>query len=430
MIKRYTPKKIGRIWQEDEKFKRFLKIEALLCESLEKQKKIPKGTSKKFAKVKISIDKIKDIEKETRHDIVAFLKHISPQIGPAAQYLHRGLTSSDLLDTTLAWQIKDTYKIILSDLDKLITVVKAKAIKYKDTICMARSHGMHAEIYSFGLKFLYLYNDLLEERKKLSDSFDYVVSGKISGAVGTFAYFSPKTEEYICKKIGINWAKVSTQIVSRERFAYFLFLLSLLGSTLERFATEIRHLHRTEVDEAKEPFYSGQKGSSAMPHKQNPILSERICGLARLLRSNAFAASENINLWHERDISHSSVERVIIPDSTIIIDYMLQKFKEIVSKIKVNPKNMIRNIELNRGIIYSQKILTELMKKGLPRMDAYDLIQNISLEVINNNSNFKEEIFKNKRIKNILDEKILNKIFDPYSYLSNIDKIYKRFNLS
>jgi adenylosuccinate lyase len=430
MIKRYTPKKIGRIWQEDEKFKRFLKIEALLCESLEKQKKIPKGTSKKFAKVKISVDKIKDIEKETRHDIVAFLKHISVQIGPAAQYLHRGLTSSDLLDTTLAWQIKDTYKIILSDLDKLIGVVKTKAIKYKDTICMARSHGMHAEIYSFGLKFLYLYNDLLEERKKLSDSFDYVVSGKISGAVGTFAYFSPKTEEYICKKIGINWAKVSTQIVSRERFAYFLFLLSLLGSTLERFATEIRHLHRTEVDEAKEPFYSGQKGSSAMPHKQNPIMSERICGLARLLRSNAFAASENINLWHERDISHSSVERVIIPDSTIIIDYMLQKFKEVVSKIKVNPKNMIRNIELNRGIIYSQKVLTELMKKGLSRMDAYDLIQKISLEVINNNSNFKEEIFKNKRIRNILDEKILNKIFDPYSYLSNIDKIYKRFNLS
>jgi adenylosuccinate lyase len=289
---------------------------------------------------------------------------------------------------------------------------------------------MHAEIYSFGLKFLYLYNDLLEERKKLSDSFDYVVSGKISGAVGTFAYFSPKTEEYICKKIGINWAKVSTQIVSRERFAYFLFLLSLLGSTLERFATEIRHLHRTEVDEAKEPFYSGQKGSSAMPHKQNPIVSERICGLARLLRSNAFAASENINLWHERDISHSSVERVIIPDSTIIIDYMLQKFKEVVSKIKVNPKSMIRNIELNRGIIYSQKVLTELMKKGLSRMDAYDLIQKISLEVINNNSNFKEEIFKNKRIRNILDEKILNKIFDPYSYLSNIDKIYKRFNLS
>ncbi|MFO8053413.1 MAG: adenylosuccinate lyase [Candidatus Omnitrophota bacterium] len=430
MIKRYTPEKIGKIWQEDEKFKRFLKIEALFCEALEKQKKIPKGTSKKFSKVKISTSKIKEIEAKTRHDIVAFLKHISDQIGPAAQYLHRGLTSSDLLDTTLAWQIKDACKIILSDLDKLITVTKRKAIKYKDTICMARTHGMHAEIYSFGLKFLYLYNDLLEERKKISDGLDYMVCGKISGAVGTFAYFNPTIEDYICKKIGINRTKVSTQIVSRERFAYFLFLLSLVGSTLERFATEIRHLHRTEVNEAKEPFYQGQKGSSAMPHKQNPIVCERISGLARLLRSNAIAASENINLWHERDISHSSVERVIIPDSTITIDYMLKKFKEVISRINVNSKGMLKNIELNRGIVYSQKVLTELMKKGLSRMEAYDLVQKISLEVINNNSSFKKEVFKNKKIKDILGEKVLNDIFDPYSYLSNVDKIYKRFNLS
>ncbi len=430
MIERYTPKKIGMIWKEEEKFKRFLKIEALLCESLEKQNKIPKGISKKFNKVKININEIKDIEKKTRHDIVAFLKQISGQIGPAAQYLHHGLTSSDLLDTTLAWQIKDACKIILSDLDKLIAAAKKKAIKYKDTICMARTHGMHAEIYSFGLKFLYLYNDLIEERKKLTDGLDYIACGKISGAVGTFAYFSPKTEDYICKKIGINRVKISTQIVSRERFAYFLFLLSLIGATLERFATEIRHLHRTEVNEAKEPFYKGQKGSSAMPHKQNPIICERICGLVRLLRSNAFAASENINLWHERDISHSSVERVIIPDSTIILDYLLQKTKEVVSKINVNSKRMIQNIELNRGIVYSQKILTELMKKGLSRMAAYDLVQKISLGVINNNTNFRQEVFKSKEITKIIDKKSLQRIFDPYNYLSNINKIYKRFNLS
>ncbi len=430
MIQRYTPKKIGKVWLEDEKFRRFLKIEALFCEALEKQKKIPKGTSKEFTKVKISTAKIKKIEKKTRHDIVAFLKHISGQIGPAAQYLHRGLTSSDLLDTTLAWQIKDAAKIILADLDKVINTAKSQAIKHKNTICMARTHGMHAEIYSFGLKFLYLYNDLSEERDKLSQSLNYVTCGKISGAVGTFAYFNPQIEDYICKKIGINRAKVSTQIVSRERIAYFLFLLSLIGSTLERFATEIRHLHRTEVDEAKEPFYQGQKGSSAMPHKQNPIVCERICGLARLLRSNAFAASENINLWHERDISHSSVERVIIPDSTITIDYMLERFNEVIAKLNLNPKNMARNIELNRGIVYSQKILTELMKKGLSRMNAYDLVQKISLRVINNNSNFKEEIYKNKKIRNIIDKKSLDKIFDPYNYLSNIDKIYKRFKLN
>lgn len=428
MIERYTPKKIGKIWQESEKFSRFLRIEALLCQALEKQGKIPQGTSQKLSKVKISVEQIREIEDKTRHDIVAFLQHMSGQIGKAAQFLHLGLTSSDLLDTTLAWQIKDATKIILADLDALIAATKKKALQYKDTICIARTHGMHAEPYSFGLKFLYLYNDLVEERSKLHESLSYVACGKISGAVGTFAYFGPKTEDYICKKIGITRAKISTQIVSRERFAYYLFLLSLIGSTLERFATEIRHLHRTEVDEAKEPFYKGQKGSSAMPHKQNPIICERICGLARLLRSNAFAASENINLWHERDISHSSVERVIIPDSTIILDYMLKKFKEVVAKISVNPEKMAKNIELNRGIVYSQKILTELMKKGSSRMEAYDLVQEISLRVINNNSSFAEEACKNGTIKKTLG-KSLDKIFNSYSYLANVDKIYKRFNL-
>ncbi len=429
MIERYTPEKIGKIWQEEEKFSRFLKIESLLCEALEKQKKIPRGTSRKISQAKISLKKIKEIEKKTRHDIVAFLKVVSSQIGPAGKFLHLGMTSSDLLDTTLAWQIKDATKIILSDLDRLIEVVKKKALKYKDTICIARTHGMHAEIYSFGLKFLYLYNDLIFEREKLSASLDYAACGKVSGAVGTFAYFSPDIEEYICKKIGINRAAISTQIVSRERFAYYLFILSLIGATLERFATEIRHLHRNEVGEAKEPFYKGQKGSSAMPHKQNPITCEKICGLARLLRSNAFAASENINLWHERDISHSSVERVIIPDSTIIIDYMLKEFRGVVSKLDVNSTRMARNIEINRGIVYSQKVLTELMKKGLSRMEAYDLVQAISLEVINNNSNFKEEAFKNEKIRKLLSKNVLENIFNPYNYLSNVDQIYKRFAL-
>lgn len=430
MIERYTPKKIGAIWQEEEKFSRFLKIEQLFCQALEKQKKIPPGVAAKIAKVKISVEAIKEIEKKTRHDIVAFLKHISGQIGPQAQFLHRGLTSSDLLDTVLAWQIKDATKIILTDLDRLIETTKKKALKYKNTLCIARTHGMHAEIYSFGLKFLYFYNDLIEERKKLVNCLDYVACGKLSGAAGNFAYFDLKTEDYVCKKIGINRAKVSTQIVSRERFAYYLFLLSLIGSTLERFATEIRHLHRTEVSEAKEPFYKGQKGSSAMPHKQNPIICERICGLARLLRANAFAASENINLWHERDISHSSVERVIIPDSTIAINYMILEFSQVISKIKVDSEKMLENIELNRGIIYSQKILTELMEKGLSRMDAYDLVQDVALKVINNDSDFRQEASKNQKINQILGKKALNKIFDPYSYLLNVDKIYKRFNLT
>jgi len=429
MIERYTPKEIGKIWNDEEKFRRFLEIEALLASALEDYKKIPRGCAAKIRKAKISVEGIKKIEEKTHHDIIAFIKSISPQIGEAAKYLHAGMTSSDLLDTTLAWQIKDATTVILKDLNSLIKAVSEKALKYKDFLCVARTHGVHAEAYSFGLKFLYLYDDLKREYSLLKESLDYVACGKISGAVGTFAHFDPKVEEYICKKIGINYAKISTQIVSRERFAYYLSVLSLIGSSLERFATEIRHLHRTEVDEAKEPFYEGQKGSSAMPHKQNPIICERLCGLARLLRGNMLVAYENINLWHERDISHSSVERVIIPDSTIIVDYMLKKCEEVVKGLRVNRQNMLNNIELNRGLIYSQKILLKLMEKGLARMTAYDIVQRISLDVINNNSNFKQEVAKDKEINKYLTKKEIEEIFNPYTYLSNIDKIYKRAGL-
>lgn len=429
MIERYSPAEISKVWSDEEKFKRFLRIEALLCEALEKDKKIPKGVSKAFDKVKISVKKINEIEEKTHHDIIAFLKHISGQLGNAAQYLHKGLTSSDLLDTTLAWQMKDAAKIILKDLDLVIEETKKKALKYKDTLCMARTHGVHAEIYSFGLKFLYLYNDLKEERRLLSESLNYAACGKISGAVGTFVYFDPKIEEYICKKIGIANAKISTQVVSRERIAYYSFILSLVGATIERFATEVRHLHRTEVDEVKEPFYKGQKGSSAMPHKQNPIICERLCGLARLLRSNMVAASENINLWHERDISHSSVERVILPDSTIALDYMLRKLREVVKNLNVKPKSMLKNIELNRGIVYSQKILIKLMDKGLSRMKAYDIVQAVALKVINEGSTFQKEALKDTKLKKLINKKSLEEIFNPYAYLANINKIYKRFKL-
>lgn len=429
MIERYTPEKIGAIWNEDNKYQRFLTIETLLCEALEKFKKIPKGVAAKLSHVTLSLPKIKKIEEKSQHDIVAFIQYISPQVGAEAKYLHRGITSSDLLDTTLAWQIKDATVLILEDLDLLIKEVRKKALKYKDTLCVARTHGVHAEVYSFGLKFLYLYNDLCQERKLLSECLAYVASGKISGAVGTFAHLSPKIEEYICKKIGISKALVSTQIVSRERYAYYLSLLSLLGSTLERFATEIRHLHRTEVDEAKEPFYKGQKGSSAMPHKQNPVICERICGLARIVRGNMLVCFENVNLWHERDISHSSAERVVIPDSTIAIDYMLKKITEVIKNLSVNPKNMLRNMELNRGLIYSQKILIALMDKGLARMSAYDIVQNISLGVINKGSNFRSEVLRDERIKKHLTQKEIEDIFNPLTYLSNIDAIYQRTGL-
>ncbi len=426
MIERYTPKEIGSIWSDDEKFKRFLAIEALLCEAREARKEIPRGNAAKIRKAKISLVEIQKIEEKTHHDIIAFIKSVSPQIGTRAKFLHFGMTSSDLLDTTLAWQIKDATTVILKDFDSLIKAVKEKALKYKDTLCVARTHGVHAELYSFGLKFVYLYNDLKYERNLLEKSLEYAACGKISGAVGTFAHFSPEIEKYICKKIGINYAKISTQIVSRERFAYYLSILSLIGSSLERFATEIRHLQRTEVDEAKEPFYEGQKGSSAMPHKQNPIICERIAGLSRLLRGNMLASFENINLWHERDISHSSVERVIIPDSTIIVDYMIKKTEEVVKGLKVKPENMLRNMELNRGIIYSQKILLKLMGKGIARMAAYDMVQAVALKVINSNSSFKKEILADKEINKYLTQTEIEKIFDPYTYLANVDKIYKR----
>jgi adenylosuccinate lyase len=429
MIERYTPQEIGRIWNEEEKFRRFLAIEAFLCEALEKTKKIPPGTARKIRKAKISLNSIKKIEEKTHHDVIAFIKSISAQIGQAGRYLHFGLTSSDLLDTTLAWQLKDVTEIILKDLTLLLKEIKAKAIKYKDTLCVARTHGVHAEIYCFGLKFLYLYDDLHQEYKLLEESLKYVTCGKLSGAVGTFAYFEPEVEEYVCKKIGINYALVSTQIVSRERFAYYLAVLATIAATLERFATEVRHLQRSEVEEAKEPFYRGQKGSSAMPHKQNPIICERICGLARLIRGNMLVAFENINLWHERDISHSSVERVILPDSTIVLDYILKKTIEVIKGLRVDPKNMLRNIELNRGLIYSQRILLKLMQKGLARMDAYDIVQTISLRVINENSNFKEEVLKDEKIAKYFTKKELEELFNPYTYLHNIDKIYRRTRL-
>lgn len=429
MIERYTPLEIGKIWSEQEKFRRFLKIEELLCEALEKKKKIPQGVSKAFKNVKISLPEIKEIEEKTCHDIIAFLKSISPQLGSFAQYLHIGLTSSDLLDTTLAWQIKDATAIILKDLDLLIKEVKKKAVRYKDTLCIARTHGVHAEMYCLGLKFLYFYNDLYEERKLLAQSLEYAACGKISGAVGTFAHLDPAVEVYICKKLGINYARISTQVVSRERIAYYLSILSLVAATVERFSTEIRHLHRTEVDEVKEPFYSGQKGSSAMPHKQNPVICERMAGLARLLRGNMLVAFENINLWHERDISHSSAERVILPDSTIAVDYMLKKFTEVIKNLKVNPDNMSRNMELNRGIVYSQKLLLKLMEKGIDRMKAYDMAQEVSLRVINNNSNFQKEVLQDISIGNYLSKKEIEDIFNPYTYLKNVDKIYRRMEL-
>ncbi|MBD3246423.1 MAG: adenylosuccinate lyase [Candidatus Omnitrophica bacterium] len=430
MIERYTPPEIGALWSDEEKFQRFLRIEKYFLEAQEAQGQVPRGVSREFDRVTLSVSQIRKLEEKTHHDIVAFLQHISPQLEKAAPFLHRGMTSSDLLDTTLAWQLRDAARIILQELDRVIEAAAAQARRYKDTLCIARTHGVHADMYCFGLKFAYVYSDLKRERRLLEESLEYVAQGKISGAVGTFAYFGPEIEEYICGKIGIGFAPVSTQIVSRERFAYFLSILALIGATLERFATEIRHLQRNEVAEAKEPFYRGQKGSSAMPHKQNPISCERLCGLSRLLRGNMLTAYENINLWHERDISHSSAERVILPDATITVVYMLKLASRIMNDLHVDSKKMMKNIELNRGLIFSQKLLLLLMGKGVGRMEAYDIVQEISLRVINESSTFQAEVKKDARVAELVSESERDEIFDSFSYLTNVDNIYARVGLT
>lgn len=430
MIDRYAPEDVKEIWSEESKFNRFLEIELLACEALARQKVIPKTAAKNIRKnAKISVEKIQKIEKKTHHDIVAFVLNMSKSLGKDAQYIHFGLTSSDLLDTTLAWQIRDVNRIILKELTSLINQVKKKAKKYKDTVCVGRTHGVHSEVYSFGLKFALLYDELSRIYGLLKESEKKVCCGKISGAVGTFAHISPEVEEYVCRKIGINNADISTQIVGRDRLAYYLNLVSLLASIIERFATEIRHLQKTEVKEAEEPFYKGQKGSSAMPHKRNPIICERMCGLARLLRNNAFSSVENVALWHERDISHSSCERVIVPDSTMIIVYMLRKFIGVIRDLSVYPDNMLRNLEKTQGLIFSQNVLLKLMQKGMVRKDAYDLVQKLSFNTLKNNSHLKTELLKSKKIKEYLSSGEIEKAFTPQYYLKNTDKIYKRLGL-
>jgi len=430
MISRYSPKDISEIWTDESKFRKFLEIEILVCEALSKLGEVPKKSALNIRrKAEISLSKIKKIEEKTHHDIVAFILNLSESLGRDARYIHFGLTSSDLLDTALAWQIRDAGRIILKDTDVLIKEVKKKALKYKDTICAGRTHGVHAEVYSFGLKLALFYDELVRVKRLLKQAEKIVCCGKVSGAVGTFAYFSPKVEEYVCKKIGINNAKISTQIVSRDRIAYYLSLLSLLASVIERFATEIRHLQKTEVKEAEEPFYKGQKGSSAMPHKRNPIICERMCGLARLMRGNMLSAFENINLWHERDISHSSCERVILPDSTITVVYMLRKFQEVVRGLEVYPGNMLQNLDKTQGLVFSQNILLKLMGKGLVRGKAYDLVQRVSFKAVKNKTGFKEELLKDLSTGRILSKKEIEQAFSSQYYLKNVNVIYKRLGL-
>lgn len=430
MIERYTLSKMANIWSEKHKLDIMLKIEVLACEALGKLKSIPKTSVENIKKkAKYDLDEVKRIEERTKHDVVAFIVNVGQNIGPDARYLHMGLTSSDLLDTSLSVQCVDACDILLEDVDKFIKVLKKQVKAYKDTVCVARSHGVHAEPTTFGLKLAVWYDEMQRNLVRLQNARESMRIGKLSGAVGTYANIDPSVEEYVCEKLNLKPANVATQIIQRDIHAEFLATIALIGSSLDKFATEIRHLQKTEILEAEEPFFKGQIGSSAMPHKRNPVTCERVSGLARLLRANAIAALENINLWHERDISHSSVERVILPDSTIALDYMFHKFTPVLEGLLVYPKNMINNLAKTRGLIYSQRILLELMKKGLTRDDAYEIIQRCAMQVWQETSDFRDVLKRDRKLRKYMTPSAIDGCFDIKYYIRHRDRIYKRVGL-
>jgi len=430
MIARYSLPKMNSIWQDSFKFKTMLEIELFTLEALAKQKKIPQDVPARVRKkAKFSVPEILKIEEKTQHDIVAFVTNVAQYIGADGKYLHMGLTSSDVLDTTLGVQLATASDILIEDLEKLLNLLAKKAKKYKDMVCIGRTHGVHAEPTTFGLKLALWYEETKRNLARMKDAKEEVRVGKISGAVGTFANVDPAVEEYICKKLGLKAAPISTQVVQRDVYAQYLATLAVIAASLEKFALEIRHLQRTEVLEAEEPFGKGQKGSSAMPHKRNPVICERVCGLARILRANAVVGFENVALWHERDISHSSAERVILPDSTLALDYMLNKFIYVVDGLQVYPDNMLVNLVKTKGLIFSQRVLLNLMDKGMPRIQAYDIVQRNAMKSWKEGLDFKTLLLADLEVTKKLSAKDFEVIFSLDYYLRNVNKIFKRLGL-
>jgi len=428
MIERYALTKMKSIWQEEFKFKTMLLIEILALEAYASKKIVPPQAVKRIKqKAKFNLAQIQKIEEKTQHDVVAFVSNVAQYIGKDAQYLHMGLTSSDILDTTLGVQLKSASGILIEDLEKLLKVLAKKARIYKDMVCIGRTHGVHAEPTTFGLKLALWFDETRRNLERLKLAKEEVRLGKLSGAVGTYSNIEPYVEAYVCKKLDLKPVNIATQVIQRDVYAQYMATLAVVGASLEKFATEIRHLQKTEVLEVEEPFGKGQKGSSAMPHKRNPVICERICGLARLLRANAQVALENMALWHERDISHSSVERVIFPDSTLVLDYMLNKFIEVVIGMKVYPDNMLANLAKTRGLIFSQRVLIALMNKGLERNKAYDLVQKAAMQTWKgSDKDFKDNLLALPQAAKYLNSKELDKIFDLDFYLRNVNKIFSR----
>ncbi len=423
MITRYSREEMASIWELDKKFQYYLDVELAVIKAQVELGNFDEEVYENIKKTaKFDVKRIDEIERVTRHDVIAFLENVNENVGRKfSPYIHKGLTSSDVIDTAFALQIKDSSKIINKDLDELIEVVKELAFKHKNTVCLGRSHGIGAEVITFGFKLL----NLLDMLKRSKDRFNYalndVLVGQISGPVGTYSNIDPAVEEKTCEILGLKPAKISTQVIARDRHAAYIQAIALIGAVIENFSIEIRHLQRFEVAEVEEGFSNGQKGSSAMPHKKNPIASENMSGLARILRSNTIAAMENIALWHERDISHSSVERVIFPDSTILIDYMLHRFKGVLTNLVVKPKNMLNNVNRYGEIIYSQSCLLKLLEHNMTREESYKIVQKEALDAFNNNGNFKENM------KKYLSEDEIADCFNQEKYLKNIEKIFERF---
>lgn len=427
MISRYTRKEMGKIWEPENRFRKWLDIELLVCEALNKSGEIPSSSFKKIKqKASFDIERIDEIEREVKHDVIAFLTSVSEYVGEDARYIHMGLTSSDILDTSLSLLLKEASELIIKDIEWLLAVLKKKAFKYRKTVMIGRTHGIHAEPITFGFKMALWYEEMKRNLVRMQRARENISCGKISGAVGTFAHTSPFVEEYVCKKLGLNPDPVSTQIIQRDRHAEYFATLAIIASSLDTFAQEVRLLQRTEVREAEEFFSKGQKGSSAMPHKRNPVLSENISGLARVVRSHALTALENVPLWHERDISHSSAERVIGPDSTILVDFMLNRFTSVVEKLVIYPEQMERNLNLTNGIFFSQAIMLKLVKKGLSRENAYRVVQKSALKAWDEGKDFKKTVSKDSAVKKYLSKKEIEQSCNLKNYLKHIDEIFAR----
>jgi adenylosuccinate lyase len=427
VIPRYSRERMSAVWSPENRYQKWLDIEVLACEAMARQGIIPRKSLQNIKKkAAFDINRIDEIEKTTKHDVVAFLTSVTEKVGQDGRFIHMGLTSSDILDTSLAVLLKEAADILIPDIDQLLETLKAKAFAHKDTVMIGRSHGIHAEPITFGLKMALWYQEMARNRERLVRAREAIAYGKISGAVGTFSFIDPTVETYVCRKLGLKPAPVSSQIVQRDRHAEYFCTLAIIASSLDKFAQEVRLLQRTEVREVEEYFSPGQKGSSAMPHKRNPVLSENISGLARLMRSYAIAALEDVALWHERDISHSSVERVIGPDATILLDFMLSRFTGLVAKLVVYPDRMLANLNMTHGVVFSQMVLLKLIEKGMSREDAYAVVQRHAMRSWEKGTQFKLLLMKDRGVMAVMNRREIEAVFKVEYFLGHIDFIFKR----